>query len=138
LFKETEQSREAKAIVQMFPGILQSEEWALALGDYFAGRKLRLAKQGKNGKPLSKEAQAIMGAPKLTPAPGVIKSRSPGSGLGAGPGRSGSSVGRVDTKQADEEFWAAGGTQEALEARIKRKLAASEASRSGPKQPALM
>jgi hypothetical protein len=99
-----------------------------------AGRKARLARQGKNGKPLSPQAQAILGAPKVTKAPGVIKSRSASSG----PGRGAGSVERVDDKKANEEFYAKGGTSEALEEKIKRKLEASRGARAGGKQAALV
>jgi hypothetical protein len=134
LFKDTATGREAAQVVQRAPWILQTEDWALSVGDYLAGRKARLARQGKNGKPLSPQAQAILSAPKVTKAPGVIKSRSASSG----PERGARSVARVDDKQANEEFYAKGMTSEALEEKIKRKLAASEAGQSGGKQAALV
>jgi hypothetical protein len=134
LFKDTATGREAAQVVQRAPWILQTEDWALCLGDYLAGRKARLGRQGKNGKPLSPQAQAILSAPKVTKAPGVIKSRSASSG----PERGARSVARVDDKQANEEFYAKGMTSEALEEKIKRKLAASEAGQSGGKQAALV
>jgi len=135
LFKDTEIGREAAQLVRRAPWILQSAEWALDVGDYLTGRRTRLAKHvGKNGKPISKEAQAILGAPKVAKAPGVIRSRAPSGGPGRGTG----GVDRVDQKQANEEFYAAGGTSEALEARIKRKLAVAEQERAGGKQAALV
>jgi hypothetical protein len=140
LFRDTEAGREAAGIVQRNPWVLQQEDWALCVGDYLAGRKARLARQGKpnkNGKVLSPGAQAILGAPKVAPAPGVIKSRSASGGPGAGPARGGGSE-QVDTKRANEEFYAAGATSEALEEKIKRKLEASRAGQSGGKQAALV
>jgi hypothetical protein len=137
LWKATEAGQQAAGIVQRAPWILQEPDWAFVIGDYLAGRKARLAKQGKSGAAtagLSPGAQAILGAPKVTPAPGVIKSRSASGGPGA---RSGGGE-RVDTKQADEEFYAAGGTSEALEDKIRRKLAASQGGRAGGKQAALV
>jgi hypothetical protein len=137
LWKATEAGREAATIVQRMPWVLQEPTWALDIGDYLAGRKMRLAKTGKSsgGKALSPGAQAILGAPKVAAAPGVIKSRSASGGPGQSRGGGGE---RVDTKQADEAFYAAGMTNEALEDRIKRKLAASEAGRAGGKQAALV
>lgn len=138
LFRDTEAGRQAAGIVQRAPWILQETDWALDIGDYLAGRKMRLAKQGKNGgKVLSAGAQAILGAPKVTPAPGVIKSRSASGGPGAGPARGGGGE-RVDDRKADEQFYAAGGTSEALEEKIKRKLEASQGGRAGGKQAALV
>jgi hypothetical protein len=137
LWKATEAGREAATIVQRAPWLLQEPDWAFVIGDYLAGRKMRLAKQGKsagsNG--LSPGAQALLGAPKVAAAPGVIKSRSASGGPGQSRGTSGE---RVDTKQADEAFYAAGGTAEALEEKIKRKLAASQGGRAGGKQAALV
>jgi hypothetical protein len=137
LFKDTQEAREAVGILQRAPWILQSEEWAFVIGDYLAGRKMRLAKQGKSsgGKVLSPGAQAILGAPRMAPAPGVIKSRSASGG--PGPARGGGGE-RVDSKQADEEFYAKGMTSEALEDKIRRKLAASQGGRAGGKQAALV
>jgi hypothetical protein len=142
LFKDTEAGREAAAIVQMRPWILQVEDYALVIGDYQAGRKMRLAKQGKAGPAragLSPGAQAILGAPKVTPAPGVIKSRSASGGpAAAGPGGRGPALRDVDSKKANEEFYAKGMTNEALEEKIARKLEASQAGRQGGKQAALV
>ena len=137
LWKATEAGREAAGIVQRAPWILQEPDWAFVVGDYLAGRKMRLAKTGKGGggKALSPGAQAILGAPKVAPAPGVIKSRSASSGPGQSRGGGGE---RVDTKQADEQFYAQGMTNEALEQKIARKLAASEGSREGGKRAALV
>jgi hypothetical protein len=138
LFRDTEPGREAAGIVQRAPWILQQQDYALIIGDYLAGRKVRLAKQGKNGPAragLSPGAQAILGAPKVAPAPGVIKSRS--ASAGPGPTR-GSGGERVDTKQEDERFYAAGMTNEALEDKIRRKLEASRGGRAGGKQAALV
>jgi len=135
LFRDTDAGREAAAIVQQRPWILQVPDYAFVIGDYLAGRKARLAKQGKSaGKVLSPGAQAILGAPKVTPAPGVIKSRS----ASGGPGARGGGGERVDTKQADEEFYARGMTNEALEDKIRRKLAASQGGREGGKRAALV
>ena len=134
LFKDTKAGREAAGAVQRAPWILQSPEWALDIGDWWTGRSQRLAKQGKNGgKTLSPGAQAILEAPKITRAPGVIKSRSAASGPVRGGGGE-----RVDEKRASEEFYAAGGTSEALEEKIKRKLEASQGGRTGGKQAALV
>jgi hypothetical protein len=137
LWKATEAGQQAAGIVQRAPWILQEPDWAFVIGDYLAGRKMRLAKTGKGGggKALSAGAQAILGAPKVAAAPGVIKSRSASSG--PGPSRGGGGE-RVDTKQADEQFYAAGMTNEALEDKIRRKLAASEGGRAGGKQAALV
>jgi hypothetical protein len=138
LFRDTQAGREAAGIVQRNPWILQEPDWAFAVGDYLAGRKMRLAKQGKNGPAkagLSPGAQAILEAPKVTPAPGVIKSRSASSGPGSTRGGGGE---RVDDKRLNEEFYAKGGTSEALEDKIRRKLEASRAGRQGGKQAALV
>jgi hypothetical protein len=140
LWKATEAGREAATIVQRAPWLLQEPDWAFVIGDYLAGRKMRLAKQGKSAGPaaagaLSPGAQALLGAPKVAAAPGVIKSRSASGGPGQSRGTSGE---RVDSKQADEAFYAAGGTAEALEEKIKRKLAASQGGRAGGKQAALV
>jgi hypothetical protein len=137
LWKATEAGREAAGIVQRAPWILQEPDWAFVIGDYLAGRKMRLAKSGKSsgGRALSPGAQAILGAPKVAPAPGVIKSRSASSGPGQSRGSGGE---RVDSKQEDERFYAAGMTQEALEDKIRRKLAASQGGRTGGKQAALV
>jgi hypothetical protein len=140
LFRDTEAGRAAAGIVQRNPWVLRQEDWALVVGDYLAGRKARLARQGKpgkSGKVLSPGAQAILGAPKVAAAPGVIKSRSASGGPGAGPARGGGGE-RVDDKRANEEFYAKGGTSEALEEKIKRKLEASRAGRAGGKQAALV
>jgi hypothetical protein len=137
MWKATEAGREAAGIVQRAPWILQEPDWAFVIGDYLAGRKARLAKQGKSGggsKTLSPGAQAILGAPKMAPAPGVIKSRS----ASGGPSARGGGGERVDSKQADEEFYAKGMTGEALEEKIRRKLAASQGGRVGGKQAALV
>ena len=109
LWKATEAGQQAANIVQRAPWILQEPDWAFVIGDYLAGRKMRLGKQGKTagGKALSPGAQALLGAPKVAAAPGVIKSRSASSGPGQSRGTSGE---RVDSKQADEAFYAAGGT----------------------------
>jgi hypothetical protein len=136
LWKATEAGQQAAAIVQRAPWVLQEPDWPFVIGDYLAGRKMRLAKQGKTGggKALSPGAQAILGAPKMTPAPGVIKSRS----ASGGPGARGGGGERVDTKRADEEFYAKGMTSEALEDKIRRKLEASQGGRTGGKQAALV
>jgi hypothetical protein len=140
LWKATEAGQQAAAIVQRAPWVLQEPDWPFVIGDYLAGRKMRLAKQGKGGGPASKAglspgAQAILGAPKMAPAPGVIKSRSASGGLGSARGGGGE---RVDAKQADEEFYAKGMTSEALEDKIRRKLAASQGGREGGKRAALV
>jgi hypothetical protein len=139
LWRETEAGRQAAAIVQRAPWVLQEPDWPFVIGDYLAGRKMRLAKQGKGGPAskagLSPGAQAILGAPKVAPAPGVIKSRSASGGLGPARGGGGE---RVDAKQADEEFYAKGMTSEALEEKIRRKLAASQGGRAGGKRAALV
>src|SRR4029077_7619891 len=137
LWKATEAGQQAAAIVQRAPWVLQEPDWPFVIGDYLAGRKMRLSKQGKSpGKGLSPGAQAILGAPKVAPAPGVIKSRSASGGAGIRRLPDGGE--RVDTKQADEEFYAKGMTSEALEDKIRRKLAASQGGREGGKRAALV
>lgn len=68
-------------VLRNFPEIKRSPDWILMVGDYIEGRRARLAKrngaptQTPNGKPLTKSQQAILGAPKFTPAPGVARTR---------------------------------------------------------------
>jgi hypothetical protein len=72
----------ADQILRDFPEIKRSPQWILMLGDYIAGRAARLAKANgapaprtAGGKPLTKSQQAILTAPKFTPAPGVARTR---------------------------------------------------------------
>jgi hypothetical protein len=127
LWKETEAGREAAGIVQRAPWILQEPDWAV-IGDYRRARCAGAAKRTCRG-------VSHPGAPKVAAAPGVIKSRSASSGSGQSRGGGGE---RVDSKQEDERFYAAGMTGEALEDKIRRKLAASQGGREGGKRAALV
>ena len=70
-------------VLRNFPELKRSPEWILMLGDYITGRRARLAKANgaptpartANGKPLTRSQQAILTAPKFTPAPGVARTR---------------------------------------------------------------
>ena len=140
LFKDTAEGRQAAEIVKNNPWILRDPEWALWIGDGLAGRRARLAKHGTPAKgtaALSPQAQALITAPKIAAAPGLIKSRS--GGAGGGPGREFGAAGKVDKQKLDDEFYAAGGTSEALEKKIKAKLEAGRAARQqGGRQAALV
>jgi hypothetical protein len=129
----TQAGRQASAVLQNNPWLLQHPDYTLAIGDYLDGLNRRLGKQGKTGsagKTLSASQQAILGASKVTPAPGVIKSRS----ASAGPqpaGGNGSE--RVDQKQAREELVSQGFTAEAMEDYIAKLRLAQGATRGGIK-----
>jgi hypothetical protein len=138
LWKATEAGQQAAGIVQRAPWILQEPDWAFVIGDYLAGRKLRMARQGKSGggKALSPGAQAILGAPKVAPAPGVIKSRSASGGPGEGSAR-GAGSGRVDDKQARDELAEREFSPEAMDDYI-TKLRQAHGATSGPLKKTLV
>lgn len=128
----------ADQILRTTPEIRRDPEWILWLGDAIDGRRRRLAaKNGAptrtaGGKPLSKSAEAILGAPKFPVAPGVSKTRGapPSSG---GPARS--VVDQIEkAKQAHIE---SGFSTETLEKLITLKRQAN-AKPTGGKTPALV
>ena len=130
MFKDgSELNIEASQIIGAFPELRRSPEWMLWLGDAIAGRKARLAKDGKTqgGKPLSASAQAILQAPKVKPAPGAIKARSHGTR---------ESNGDVDANQAREEFAARGYSDEAMTDYV-TKLRLAQNRGIGPRQKTL-
>jgi len=127
LFQDTEDARAAAAILQSFPAVRQLPDVALVIGDVIAGAKARVVKAQKNGQqpnaqsgqqqaPLSASAAAILGAPRVRPAPGVVRRGGPDLGPGA---RSG---GSAETQKAREEFEKSGYSDEGLEKFIGAKL----------------
>lgn len=128
----SEFNKEASELLNAFPEMRRVPDFLSWLGDAVAGRKMRLAKAGKtpSGKPLSATAQAILQAPKVTPAPGTIKARS----HEAGP-RSRSSG--VDQKQARETFEKRNFSPEGLDDFVSD-LRKGQQSGKGPKQRALV
>jgi hypothetical protein len=125
---------EANQLLNLFPEARRVPDYMIAIGDMLAGQKMRLAKQGKpsaNRAGMSAEAQAILAAPKVTPAPGVIKSRSPESGA------SRQARSDVDQKQAREAFAQRNYSPEALEDFVGALRRGQQAGK-GPKQRTLV
>jgi len=137
LFKDSEDARAAAAILQSFPEIQRLPDFALVIGDVLAGVKQRIQKvqqtsqaPGAKGQPLSASAAAILNAPQVRTAPGVV--RRGGPDLGPSP-RGGS----AEDKQAREEFEKSGYSDEGLERFIGAKLQKFRASGRGQKEPTL-
>lgn len=123
LFKDTPESAAAAAILTDVPELKRRPDFLLLLGQGVTGRKPKgqqpagAQTNGANGKPLSKAAQTILNAPKLSPAPGATRTRSP-----AEAGRA--SENRVErTKTARTDLLKSQLTDKDLEAFIRDKLA---------------
>jgi len=113
MFKEgTEENQKAAEYLSAFPEIRRDPKFLLRIGDAVYGERTREAKgkkpTGKDGKPLSDKAAAILNQPRVPLAPGVPNGRSP-ERRATGPAGNG-----VDAKEAREEFAARGFSQEAL------------------------
>lgn len=129
----------ADGILRNFPELKRDPEWILWLGDAIDGRRRRLAaKNGQptprtaGGKPLSKSAEAILGAPKFPVAPGVSKTR------GAPPSSAGPARSVVDQlEKAKQAHIESGFSSETLEKLIRLKRQAN-AKATGGKTPALV
>jgi hypothetical protein len=134
MFQEGSQlNLEANQLLNLFPEARRVPDYLIAIGDMLAGQKMRLAKNGQTAaKPgMSAAAQAILAAPKVTPAPGVIKSRSPESGA------SRQTRSDVDQKQAREAFAQRNYSPDALDDFVAALRRGQQAGK-GPKQRTLV
>jgi hypothetical protein len=126
LFQNTEDGNVAAGILQRIPELRRDPEFMLAIGDYVAGRKARLSKNGNgkaesvNGKPLSKAAKTILDAPKIKPAPVANKTRS------VEPLERGSRVSVETKKEAKTELLNTGLSDKDLRDFIARRLSGTQ------------
>jgi hypothetical protein len=133
-----EANKIAGEILRKMPPQLRATvaEWPLLLADAVAGRMQRLAKSNgaphtdKGGKPLSKSAQAILGAPKTPVAPGMARSRA----VERGPASAGNRA--VEIEKAKQAHIDSGFSSETLERLLAIKR--QGAQQTGNRSPALV